>query len=274
MFSKRGVSLIACIWICTLVVWLGINSAILFRYKFADSASAVLKTRSFYAALGGIMEALARMGNQQASPDSNGENQWMPDEKVHKIEYTRCKVYLILESEESKLNINKLPPDQLQKAFEKIGLPGELAAVLSDRVADFIDADDIPKSNGAEKDEYEQMGLTHLPSNSPLTNIEELLLVPGIDWNLFWKGPKPGKRFALLPGRNSLFEFFSVYGKRTTVLQSDNEDEIRNWKNGELYRIVSAASCGDYGKVVLYCIVKLQLGQIPHYKIARIKEII
>ncbi len=223
------------------------------------------------------MEALARMGpttlNSEIDSEENSSS-WLPDSNVHKIKYSRCEVNVFIEPEENKININKVPPEDLKRTLEAMNIPHGVAVNLTDRILDFIDPDSALRTNGAEKEEYLQMGLNHLPSNAPLDELEELLLVPGINWNLFWKGSEKNIKFPLLPGKNSLFSQFSIYSSLNRYIEPENRKTIRSWKNGMLYRIVSGASCGDCGKVVMYCIVELQIGQKPHYRIKKIKEII
>ncbi len=51
---------------------------------------------------------------------------------------------------------------------------------ISDAILDWIDADDTPRTNGAESDFYTSLTPGYTPRNGPPVTIEELLLVRGV----------------------------------------------------------------------------------------------
>lgn len=58
-----------------------------------------------------------------------------------------------------------------------MGLPG-MTAQIADCILDWLDPDDVPRANGAERDFYSSRG--YAPKNGPFETVEELLLVNGI----------------------------------------------------------------------------------------------
>lgn len=55
----------------------------------------------------------------------------------------------------------------------------EIYEIFSNRLMDYVDADDLLRNNSMEKTDYEALNLLTLPRNSPLQFREELLWIPG-----------------------------------------------------------------------------------------------
>jgi general secretion pathway protein K len=276
--SKKGVIIIACLWICALVLWLSLNAALLFRYRFADSATSALRVIGFYAAVGGIYETIARMpaANPELSLTAKTDELWKPDGTIHTVKYDRCSVLVRAEDELNKVNINVVSQDDLVKILRE-NLKIDSASMLADRILDFIDPDDYVRDQGAEKDFYEKAKLGYLPYNKPLAAIENVLLVPGMSWEIFW-GRKDNKA-SFLPSTTSFFSFFTVYGSKKSLDTKAEETETKKteeqiWKPGGLYRIVAGSDCGGNRRVVVYAVVKYNPGQDPYYQIQYIKELL
>lgn len=274
----RGVIIIACLWVCALVLWLALNASLLYRYRFSNSAIMPLRTLGFYAAVGGIYETIARMPatNPELAPGEQHESTWQPDGTEHVVDYGRCTVFVRAEDEMSKVNINITSPEDLAKILQEnldvenlSPIPGKQ---LADRILDFTDPDDYVRDGGAEREFYERNNLGYLPYNKPLPSIEMVLLVPGMTWELFW-GVKENRK-SPLPSKRSFFSLFTVYGsKKSLEIQSEGKERFA-WKQGGLYRIVSGADCGGNRKVVLYALVNYNPGQNPYYNIQYFKELL
>jgi len=123
---------------------------------------------------------------------------------------------------------------------------------LADRILDFIDADDIPRPKGMEKDDYIKAGLNYIPFNGPLTDLDQLLLVPGLSQQLFYgydngiderMGELPGScQDLVIPAKNSLFSLLTIYGGNANLpsgLQGQQDSVFKLWRPGGLYRILS-----------------------------------
>jgi len=86
-------------------------------------------------------------------------------------------VEVTLEDEARRLDLNRAPPDVLQALFRRLGLdPG-----LLDALADWTDADDVPRPHGAERGYYLGLAAPYLPANGPLATTGELALIRGFD---------------------------------------------------------------------------------------------
>lgn len=88
-------------------------------------------------------------------------------------------------TEEARFNINVLllnsDREILKRVFASWNLKPEFVSALVDALKDWVDADDLVSLNGAEKREYEKAGLDELPFNKPFKNLDDMLLVRGME---------------------------------------------------------------------------------------------
>ena len=73
----------------------------------------------------------------------------------------------------------------------------ELELDPTDVILDWLDADDIPRPNGAESDYYESLDPPFSCKNGPMDSIEELLLLPSITPEIFFGLPDPEEELEL-----------------------------------------------------------------------------
>jgi general secretion pathway protein K len=82
-----------------------------------------------------------------------------------------------LEAAGSRLDVNDASAEQLRTLFRSLGLEAD---ALADRLLDWRDVDDDPRTNGAERDWYlAQARMT--PRNGPLADIRELARIAGFE---------------------------------------------------------------------------------------------
>ncbi|MDB6074503.1 MAG: ral secretion pathway protein, partial [Verrucomicrobiaceae bacterium] len=107
-----------------------------------------------------------------------------------------------LTTEEARFNINRLLLQSdgaiLRRIFTYWGIKPDASARMGDALKDWVDVDDLTSLNGAEKRDYEKMGFKGLPYNRPFKDLDEMLLVRGME--------------ALNVMRPDWREWFTVYG--------------------------------------------------------------
>jgi general secretion pathway protein K len=90
-----------------------------------------------------------------------------------------------IRSEANRLNLNAilLRDDKplLRALFVDWGMKLDQAQSMADALADWIDADDEVALNGAESDHYKNLGRLNQPFNRPFYNLDEVMLVRGMD---------------------------------------------------------------------------------------------
>ena len=89
-------------------------------------------------------------------------------------------IVISIKDEAAKLNLNTASPSEIIEVLRSVGVGAEKAAQLADAIADFIDPDDFRRANGAEKQDYQSLGLYWGPKNGPLEVVEELQQVLGM----------------------------------------------------------------------------------------------
>ena len=71
--------------------------------------------------------------------------------------------------------------DTTRELFVLWGLDASDAAIAADSLADWVDSNRDPRTNGAESEYYATLDYPDFPPNEPFTNIEQMLLVRGMD---------------------------------------------------------------------------------------------
>ena len=267
MQRESGVVIVAVLWICALVMWFALQIGADTRLQSEEQVHIMRKSQALHLAIGGGYEAIAHMGAPRAtglgglSRGHSGKGSfegspedWLPDGKPHVIQYQTGEAIVVIEDENRKVNVNKANRDQLKAVFEKTGAESDLADRLADVIGDFVDKDDTPRLNGAEKDHYKQLGLPYGPLNGPLLTLDQMLLIPGITQQAFYglgqqeQVQEVDEATALLnslfPPEYSLFQSFTVYGNNTKLQDRAEEEllgKVVSWQNGGVYRILA---CG------------------------------
>ena len=90
-----------------------------------------------------------------------------------------------IRGEGARLNINQLLAQQdrmvLKNLFILWGLNGDAADILIDRLTDWVDDDIGRQMNGAERTEYEAVGIIDAPANKPFRTVDEMGRVLGME---------------------------------------------------------------------------------------------
>jgi general secretion pathway protein K len=88
-------------------------------------------------------------------------------------------------SEGARLNINRLlgrnDRELLRRIFDEWGVDDSTSSQLLDCLADWADADDLKRLNGAERSDYEKRGVASAPKNRPFWSLEEMAMVSGME---------------------------------------------------------------------------------------------
>ena len=100
---------------------------------------------------------------------------------------------VMLEDADRKFNINNADESVLRKAAEVVNIDASLTPTMVSSILDWIDADDDPRPNGAEKQHYLSLNPPYLAKNGRIDDITELLLVEGVSESpgIFWGSGAP-----------------------------------------------------------------------------------
>ncbi len=208
---------------------------------------------------------------------------WQPDGLPRIVEYNSGIAVVIIEPEDLKVNVNMVQEVQLRQVLQRAGADELTSEDLADRILDFIDADDIPRPHGMEKDGYIKAGLNYIPFNGQLTSLDQLLLVPGLSQQLFYgydRGIDERMRESpeifqdiVIPAKNSLFSLLTIYGANVNLPLEPEEQQDPllkqiSWKPGSVYRILSfGKSANGPPSVGVWLTLRLMGGGSKPYQI-------
>jgi competence ComEA-like helix-hairpin-helix protein len=196
MNKKRGSILVGVLWCLALlaVVVIGVLHTVRMDLMVTKNQSDVIQAH--YLALAGIEKAKALLYDDAASRKRSGTShsaQLYDDPQDFKEvpfgkgdfsvfhqggENEGSKVVYGISDEEGRLNLNGASQEELLKLY---GMRPETAAAI----LDWIDEDNNVRPGGAESDFYASLKPPYLPRNGAMTSVRELLMVSGVDRELF-----------------------------------------------------------------------------------------
>jgi general secretion pathway protein K len=156
-------------------------------------------------------------------------------------------------AEEARFNINALLTMEgkmvLQRVLGSWGLQPDEVSELHDALKDWIDADDKVSLNGAEKRDYEKAGLDGMPFNRPFKEVEEMLMVRGMD-----------RLNALRPDWR---EWFTVYGDGRVDVNDARAELIALLANVPVERVTPLITLRAGRDGVMRTQDDIRLGSVP-----------
>jgi general secretion pathway protein K len=180
--QEKGIALIMTLWVLVLLTAVAMSFTFSSRRGSASTRNLKEDTQAYYLSLSAYEEVIAYLlADQDPTVDFIDEqgnfrtDLQRPAFTTPSIEGAEVEVRLT--DEESRLNINTLDNEQLDRLFEEIGVTVEERQPLVDALLDWRDPDDEHHLSGAEDEYYEAFGYN--TKDKPLDMPEELLLVKG-----------------------------------------------------------------------------------------------
>ncbi|MFN5578684.1 MAG: general secretion pathway protein GspK [Akkermansiaceae bacterium] len=188
---KPGIALIAVIWLIAILSLAAITTLRVISFDAEITTAKVHGSRALQLAEMGI----AVGANPVVKRD---------DPLLHRIdEENNEEIHVTLTSESARYNINTLVLAEdktlIRSIFIHWGMELDEAQALTDALTDWVDTDEEQALNGAEVNEYNEMGRINQPFNRPFYDIEEMRLVRGMNeiellrpdwrnWFTVWSG--------------------------------------------------------------------------------------
>jgi type II secretory pathway component PulK len=150
------------------------------------------------------------------------------------------KFTVTIQDNERKFNlamVNEQNTAIFERALMMVGADSSDIGTIIDSYLDWIDIDDKPHLEGAEKEEYLSMPSPYCPKNGPVDDIRELLLLKGMTPQIFWGTARVGQAAepATKKGRSPLRRPMSPY------LQSLPQNQVSGVGLVDLFTTLSAA---------------------------------
>jgi len=188
---RQGSGLIVAIWVIGLMSLLVVSFAFDAHLETKILSVSRKQPQAEALSLSGMAIAEMLMGKQQGVtgsevPEAVADDRWYAPalqlkrgKPVQLVEplgdgYIR----LDIQPEPGRRNVNKLTDDDWERVLAVGGVPQELWPGLIDCFDDWIDADDMPRKNGAETDDYyASLDKPYRARNGAIDTVRELLLV-------------------------------------------------------------------------------------------------
>ncbi len=178
---QKGVALVLVLWILLLVTISTGAYTLMARMDQLEAHTVISSTRARMAAESGISLAVL------ALRDPDELTRLVPDGRPYTFQVEDVVVEVRVTDERGKVDINVANESTLIQLFQGNGLAEDEAAYLAAAILDWVDTDEIERTNGAELPAYSRVGLDVGPGNRPFLMIEEVLQVLGMPWDLFKK---------------------------------------------------------------------------------------
>jgi len=177
--GHRGIALVVVLWTLLFLSLIAAGFIAVTRTEVRLARNALDNARAEALADAGVFRGiheLLRLAN---------ERRWRADGTVHRFEFDGGIVRLSIQDEGGKIDLNQGRDAHLMGLFLLAGLDAPAADALVDAIADFRDADDLRRLNGAEDPDYQADGLAHGAKDGPFEAVDELRQVKGMTPALF-----------------------------------------------------------------------------------------
>ena len=204
--KQRGIALVLVLWLIVLLTVIATG----FAYSMRTEALAARNAASLAQARALADGAIMRVAFDLMRPRMINEP-WQADGAVHAWEEGGARIAANAIDESGKIDLNTAS-DALLKGFLQFagGLDADAASRMLDVIADWKDADDLRRPNGAEAPEYQAAGLKYKPANAPFESVAELQRVLGMTPALYAAVADNLTVFSKSPGVNPAYASRSV----------------------------------------------------------------
>jgi general secretion pathway protein K len=176
--SENGVALITVLWALILLSIIAAAVSLETRSSARVARNMVENAAARAAADAGIQRAILDLKAMTLpGPDPS---KFRADGTVYAWRFANCTIYVSIQDEGGKIDLNQAPEALLTALFASVGVAQGKAESLADAIADYRDADNLRRPGGAEEADYQDAGLGWGPKNAPFQTVEELQQVLGV----------------------------------------------------------------------------------------------
>ncbi len=186
--EQKGAVLIMVLWIVALLSMLGgyFTLETTLRRNLSFTNWNLLRARlAIESSLNLVASHIKPLGEEKEVDEK--EKFIVPDGSTYKIDIGGEEMSFSIEDERGKLDINKAQEDEIVEFFTAF-LGKTRGRQIVDAILDWRDNDDDERVDGAEKDYYLSLEPPYEPANGKFILLEQLLLVKGVEPEIFW-GP-------------------------------------------------------------------------------------
>jgi general secretion pathway protein K len=194
--KRRGFALLAAMWLVVAIATVALQFALEARERRLLGINTAERGKGRAASIGALaasqaaLEAALRQGPGTGNARVaalRGADPWLDADSIFSgiIFVDSIPVEVQTLDLGTQLNINNMTEQQLRNFFSFALRDFATADHLAQAILDWRDADSIPRSNGAERDDYIREGLLALPTNQTFREVSDLLAVMGMTPEVF-----------------------------------------------------------------------------------------
>jgi general secretion pathway protein K len=180
--AERGIALILVLWVITLLAVIAGSFVYGARNTALSTGNQVSIARARALADAGINRGIYEL----YKPTSDAAR-WKADGGTNVFSLDGGEIRLVMRDETAKIDLNTASDALLTGLLLSAGLDDEEANKVLEAILDWRDADDLVRPQGAERDQYEAMGMPYIPANAPFQTVSELQNVMGVTPELYRK---------------------------------------------------------------------------------------
>ncbi|MEN8170809.1 MAG: hypothetical protein ABFS08_11360 [Pseudomonadota bacterium] len=180
---QRGVVLVVVLWLLVLLEVLVASQVVSARVESELVRNRVDALSARAAAEAGLFMTIDLLARQQGKK----EELLRTDGGVYSMDYNNINVMVSVLDEAGKIDLNAARPELLQNLFVSLTQNAEKGVQISDAIIDWRDVDHVRREAGAEDEEYQAIDKPYGAKDEYFDNLEELLLVLGMDGDLYAK---------------------------------------------------------------------------------------
>lgn len=289
---QAGIALVLVLWILTLLSVIAGSVAFSARTETLSAGNQMGVARANAIVDGAIYRAIYEM----SKPTANTANGWMADGRTYDVEFDDVIVKLVVSSESAFIDLNAAPVMLLRSLFLSVGASEQEADALVDAIQDWRDADELARTNGAERDQYEAAGMPYVPTNMNFYSVDELARVMGMTPELFQRvsgtltvhsgegfvDSVSAPRDVLLAFPNATPEEVDAYIELRSALRADNQPvppfplagapRARQARQGGVYNFNASVVMSDGVTVGRQAVVRISADPLRPYSILDWKQ--
>jgi len=179
--AERGIALIAVLWLTVLLTVIAGSFAFSMRSEALAARNALSFAQSRAAADGAVQRTAFELQRPRNLPDA-----WLADGAPHAWQDGEVAMSAAAVDESAKIDLNAASEALLKSLLQNLGgQDAESAQRLVEAIADWKDADDLRRPNGAEGADYLAAGRKTGPANAPFETTGDLQRVLGMSPALF-----------------------------------------------------------------------------------------
>ena len=177
--AQRGLALVAVLWVLVLLALVAASFSRTTRTEINLARNLVENAQAEALADAGVHLAIL------ALLDPDPAKRPRADGTPFQVMFGGAEITVSVQDEGGKIDLNRAPDELLRGLFVSLGVEAAEADALVDAIADFRDADDLLRLNGAEDRDYEDAGLPWGAKDAPFEAVEELRQVIGMTAELY-----------------------------------------------------------------------------------------